>query len=91
LFTPRFWTVSRAIGRSVQAGDADPQSSAAAWASGGKLPVEVEAVPLTAEGTRATQVWLSCVLAIGADIVMVDLPPAVTLSFEGVCFNLGAS
>jgi chromosome partitioning protein len=59
--------------------DADPQASAAAWASGGRLPVEVIALPLTAEGGRATEVWLSRVLDIGrgASVVVVDLPPAL--------------
>jgi chromosome partitioning protein len=59
--------------------DADPQASAAAWASGGKLPVEVAALPLTADGGRATEAWLSRVLALcqGAGIVVLDLPPAL--------------
>jgi chromosome partitioning protein len=57
--------------------DADAQASAAAWASAGKLPVEVVVLPLTAEGERATAAWLERLVEIrdGADVVLADLPP----------------
>jgi chromosome partitioning protein len=59
--------------------DADQQASAVAWAAGGRLPVEVVALPLTTEGGRATEAWLARVIEIrgGADLVVVDLPPAL--------------
>lgn len=57
--------------------DADAQASATAWAAPGKIPVEVVALPLTADGERATAVWLERLVEIkaNADFVLVDLPP----------------
>jgi chromosome partitioning protein len=57
--------------------DADAQASAVAWGAAGKLPAEVVALPLTAEGERAIAAWLERLVEIKAraDFVLVDLPP----------------
>jgi chromosome partitioning protein len=57
--------------------DADAQASATAWAAAGNLPAKVVALPLTAEGERATAAWLERLVEIKADtaFVLVDLPP----------------
>jgi chromosome partitioning protein len=55
--------------------DADRQGTASAWALAGGLPVTVEAVGL--ETVEAVPTWLSRVLAVPADIVVIDTPPAL--------------
>jgi chromosome partitioning protein len=57
--------------------DADAQASASAWSASGKLPVEVVALPLGADGERATAAWLERLVEIKSDVdvVLLDLPP----------------
>lgn len=52
--------------------DADPQATAEAWADAGGLPFRVVALPL--DGGRV-EAWLSAVLALDSEWVVIDLPP----------------
>lgn len=60
--------------------DADEQGSAAAWSAGGKLPFRVQYLPL--EGAGDARRWMDTVLAIAADVVVVDCPPHVGAATE---------
>jgi chromosome partitioning protein len=57
--------------------DADGQATAVAWASGGKLPMTVEALPLDGERARDIEAWLSKLIGLKAHaaFLVVDLPP----------------
>jgi chromosome partitioning protein len=75
-------------GRVVVA-DADSQASAVAWAAAGKLPVDVIALPLSDEGSKASSVWLGRLVEMkgNTDFVVVDMPPnlgAATLAALGL-------
>jgi chromosome partitioning protein len=63
-------------GRVVVA-DADSQASAVAWAAAGKLPVDVIALPLSDEGSKASSTWLGRLVEMkgNTDFVVVDMPP----------------
>jgi chromosome partitioning protein len=52
--------------------DADPQSTATAWAEAGRLPFEVIAAPLEDADIGG---WIARVLALPVQIVVLDLPP----------------
>lgn len=55
--------------------DADGQCTATDWAAAGELPIPVRSMPLDDEG-KAGQ-WMRELLAIEAEIVMIDLPPHI--------------
>jgi len=57
--------------RSVVLIDADPQGTAAEWATAGRLPFEVIALPVE-DGARN---WINAALAIETDALVIDLPP----------------
>ena len=52
--------------------DADEQGTAAGWAEAGKLPFRVDFMPL-----KVPKAWISHVLSIDADCILVDCPPHV--------------
>lgn len=60
---------------SVTVVDADAQGTAAYWASAGRLPFPVEAMPF--ETARDAKRWAPKVLEIEADYVVIDCPPHV--------------
>ncbi len=53
--------------------DADGQGTAAEWLQAGHLPIAGESLPLEDEQQAAP--WMRRVLAVNADIVVIDLPP----------------
>jgi chromosome partitioning protein len=55
--------------------DADPQGTAAAWGEAGGLPFEVVAAPLGVSGVSGVSGWLAGIMALPAQIVVLDLPP----------------
>ena len=59
-------------GKAVALVDADPQGTVAAWAEAGNLPFEVLPLPLAAGNVQR---WIERVLALTADLVVIDLPP----------------
>src|SRR4051812_35854308 len=65
---------------SVALVDADAQGTATYWCSQGDLPVQHIALPL--DGQRNVQRWVSQVLGLDCDYVVVDAPPHVGASTE---------
>ncbi len=61
--------------QSVVVVDADIQGTATNWASGGNLPVRVEALPL--DGEPDVDSWVKRVLSLKADHVVIDCPPQI--------------
>ena len=64
-----------AASRTVHLVDADAQATAFEWMGGGLLPIRGEALPL--EDERKAAAWIKRVQAASADLVIIDLPPAV--------------
>lgn len=53
--------------------DADAQGTAMSWAAAGKLPFQVDSMPL--ESARDTKRWIDRALSIEAGCLIVDCPP----------------
>jgi chromosome partitioning protein len=62
--------------------DADAQGTATYWLSHGSLPIRGEAMPL--DDAREAQRWVTRVLGIAADYVLLDTPPHVGAATEAV-------
>jgi chromosome partitioning protein len=57
--------------------DADAQATSVAWGLSGRLPMRIEALPISGEGGKALEGWLARLVALRreATITIVDLPP----------------
>lgn len=57
--------------------DADAQATSVAWGLAGRLPMRIEALPISGESGRALEGWLARLVALRreAAITLVDLPP----------------
>jgi chromosome partitioning protein len=62
--------------------DADTQGTATYWLSHGSLPIRGEAMPL--DDARDAQRWVTRVLGIAAEYVLLDAPPHVGAATEAV-------
>jgi chromosome partitioning protein len=62
--------------------DADAQGTATYWLSHGALPIRGEAMPL--DDARDAQRWVTRVLGIAAEYVLLDTPPHVGAATEAV-------
>lgn len=62
--------------------DADTQGTATYWLSHGALPIRGESMPL--DDARDAQRWVTRVLGIAADYVLLDTPPHVGAATEAV-------
>lgn len=68
-------------GHAVTLIDADAQGTAHHWASAGHLPVRVEAMPL---GTRSAAQWVSRVLSMTVDFIVLDAPPQIGATTQAI-------
>jgi chromosome partitioning protein len=57
--------------------DADAQATSVAWGGAGRLPMRIEALPISGEGGKALEGWLANLVALRreAAFILVDLPP----------------
>ena len=70
--------------RKVHLVDADPQATATEWMEGGLLPMTGGPLPL--EDERRAAAWMQRIRSIGADIVVIDLPPALGAATAAAIF-----
>lgn len=66
--------IAGALGPKITLIDADPQATAAAWASSGELPYPVIELPLTGQNVEA---WIAEALAVETPTTVIDLPPVL--------------
>lgn len=76
-----------ARGQKTMLYDADPQGSAAQWASMQGIAVQCIHLPLTDDATHIdVERWLRTVKGTKTDIVLIDLPPIIGRSTEAALF-----